>query len=75
MLWEVEIRPSVNEIDREGLRIVQEAHDLRASTISRVETARSFLLQGGGLNATDIQRAASILLVDPVAEKFEVREI
>ena len=75
MLWEVEIRPSANEIDREGLRIVQEAHDLRASTISRVESARSFLLQGESLSAGDINRAASILLVDPVAERFEVREI
>ena len=75
MLWEVEIRPSAHEIDREGLRIVQEANDLRASTISQVQSARSFLLQGTSLNAADIKRAASMLLVDPVAERFEIREV
>ena len=75
MLWEVEIRPSAHEIDREGLRIVQEAHDLQASSISHVESARSFLLQGASLNPVDVKRAASMLLVDPVAERFEIREV
>jgi phosphoribosylformylglycinamidine synthase subunit PurSL len=75
MLWEVEIRPSADEIDREGLRIVQEAHDLQASTIRHVESARSFLLQGASLSAADLKRAALMLLVDPVAEHFEIREI
>ena len=73
MLFEVEIRPSANENDREGLRVVQEAIALQAVTIQRVQSARSFLLQGHSLNAADVARAATTLLVDPVVETFQVR--
>ena len=75
MLWEVEIRPATNEIDREGLRVVNEAHALSATTIQQVRSARSFLLQGNSLSADDLQRAATTLLVDSVVETFEVRRI
>ena len=75
MLWEVEIRPSVNEIDREGLRITQEARDLGASSIQKVQSAKSFLLQGIALTAADLDRAAKTLLVDPVVESYQIRQI
>ena len=75
MLWEVEIRPSVNEIDREGLRISQEARDLGASSIQKVQSAKSFLLQGIALTAADLDRAAKTLLVDPVVESYQIRQI
>ena len=75
MLWEVEIRPSVNEIDREGLRISQEARDLGASSIQKVQSAKSFLLQGTALTAADLDRAAKTLLVDPVVESYQIRQI
>ena len=75
MLWEVEIRSSDKEIDREGQRIVHEAADQHAKTIRRVRTARAFLLQGESLNATEVTRAATTLLVDPVAETFSVRRV
>ncbi|WP_397571097.1 phosphoribosylformylglycinamidine synthase subunit PurL [Schlesneria sp. T3-172] len=75
MLWEVEIRPSANEIDREGQRITQEARDLGATSIQNVRSARGFLLQGGSLTESDVQRAANQLLVDPVVETFLVRQV
>ncbi|WP_010582163.1 phosphoribosylformylglycinamidine synthase subunit PurL [Schlesneria paludicola] len=75
MLWEVEICPTANEIDREGLRIAQEARALGAATIRNVRSARSFLLQGPSLTDADVRRAAATLLVDPVAETFSVTQI
>ena len=73
MLWEVEIRPSAHQIDREGLRVVHEAQDLRATTIQQVQTARSFLLQGNALTIERVTRAAETLLVDPIVETFQIR--
>jgi len=73
MLWEVEIRPSADQIDREGMRIVHEAHDLRAFSVQHVRSARSFLLQGRSLGESDVARAAANVLVDPIVETFHVR--
>jgi phosphoribosylformylglycinamidine synthase subunit PurSL len=75
MLWEVEIRPAANEIDREGLRVVGEAHALGATGVTTVRSARSFLLQGASLTESDVRRAASALLVDPVAEESRVSSV
>ena len=75
MLWEVEIRPSASEIDREGLRVVGEAHALGAAGVKSVRSARSFLLQGASLAETDVTRAARTLLVDPVAEVFVAHRV
>ena len=75
MLWEVEICPAANEIDREGLRIAQEARALGTLTIHNVRSARSFLLQGPDLTEADVRRAAATLLVDPIAERFSVAQI
>jgi phosphoribosylformylglycinamidine synthase len=75
MLWEVEIRPTSGEIDREGLRVVGEAHALGAAGVKTVRSARSFLLQGTSLSEGDVSRAAHTLLVDPVAEVFCVSRV
>ena len=75
MLWEVEIRPAANEIDREGLRVVGEAHALGAAGVRSVRSARSFLLQGAALNEAEVTRAAHTLLVDPVAEVFSAHRV
>ena len=72
MLWEVEIRPAANEIDREGLRIVQEARALGVTSIRHVQSARSFLLQGDSLTESNARRAAATLLADPIVEAFRV---
>ena len=75
MLWEVEIRPAAGEIDRDGLRVVGEAHALGVASVKAVSSAKSFLLQGASLNETDVARAARMLLVDPVAETFTAHAI
>lgn len=75
MLWEVEIRPAAGEIDRDGLRVVGEAHALGVATVKAVSSAKSFLLQGASLNEADVARAARMLLVDPVAETFTAHAI
>lgn len=75
MLWEVEIRPAVNEVDREGLRIAQEARAWHLSSIHQVKSARAFLLQGSKLTDEDVRRAAAALLADSVVETFQVSRI
>ncbi|MEI8381305.1 MAG: phosphoribosylformylglycinamidine synthase subunit PurL [Planctomycetota bacterium] len=75
MLWEVEIRPAAGEIDRDGLRVVGEAHALGVASVKAVTSAKSFLLQGASLNEADVARAARMLLVDPVAETFTAHAI
>ncbi len=69
MLWEVEVRPAANEVDREAARVVNEAQALGASTVKTARSARSFLLQAASLSEADVARAARVLLVDPVAEE------
>lgn len=75
MLWEVEIRPVSTEIDREGVRVAHEASAWGLTSILRVKSARSFLLQGNLLTEGDVERAAKTLLVDPVVEQFQVIQI
>ncbi len=75
MLWEVEIRPAANEVDREAARVVNEAQALGASTVKSARSARSFLLQAASLSEADVVRAARVLLVDPVAEISRVTRI
>ena len=72
MLWDVEIRPAANEIDRDAARVVNEAQALGASTVKQARSARAFLLQATSLSEADVNRAARTLLVDPVAEASRV---
>ena len=74
MLWEVEIRPSSSEVDREAQRLLHEARHLGLSSIHSVRTARSFLIEADG-TSDELQRVAGHLLVDPVAEVHEIRRI
>ena len=75
MLWEVEIRPAMNEIDREGLRVVHEALALGITSMKTCHSARSFLLQADSLVADNVHRAATNLLVDSVVETFQMHPV
>ena len=57
MLWEIEIRPAHDQVDREGERILHEARNLHADSITQIASARSFLIQSDRV-ATEIERAA-----------------
>lgn len=74
MLWEVEIRPAKGEVNREAARVKAECVGLKLESISSVDAAHSFLLQGD-LSAADVDRISSSLLSDPVAETFCTRRI
>lgn len=74
MLWEIEIRPAAGQIDREAERVLAEARDFGLASINRIDTARSFLLEGN-LSDADAQRAASELLADAVVETWTVRQL
>ena len=74
MLWEVEIRPAKGEVNREAARVKAECVGMKLESISSVDAAHSFLLQGD-LSAADVDRISSSLLSDPVAETFCTRRI
>ena len=74
MLWEVEIRPSANQVDREGRRVLEESRALGADSLSTVRTGRAFLIEGR-LDRDDVERAAADLLVDRVVETFAIRSL
>ncbi|WP_166825256.1 phosphoribosylformylglycinamidine synthase subunit PurL [Thalassoroseus pseudoceratinae] len=74
MLWEIEIRPAAGQTDREAERVLADARDFGLASVNRINTARSFLLEGD-LSDADVQRAASELLADPVVETWTIRQI
>ena len=69
MLWEVEIRPAAGQVDREAARVLAECSGLGLQTVSSVEAALSFLLQGE-LSDDVVTRVSKTLLADGVAESF-----
>ncbi|RMG37482.1 MAG: phosphoribosylformylglycinamidine synthase subunit PurL [Planctomycetota bacterium] len=71
-VWEVEVRPTKGEIDREAERVLAESRNMGLRSVRRVMSARSFLLEGR-LDAPAVQRAAEELLADPVVESYRVR--
>jgi phosphoribosylformylglycinamidine synthase subunit PurSL len=73
-LWEVEIRPAQDQVDREAERVLHEAKALPAASIDQIASARSFLIQSDrGLRV--IETAATRLLLDPVVETMTVHEV
>ena len=71
MLWEVEILPSSDSRDHEGLRVLADAKSLGVTSLTDVKSARSFLIQGA-LTESDAARAAEVLLCDGVVEQYRV---
>lgn len=71
MLWEVEILPSQDARDHEGLRVLSDAKSLGITSLTHVKSARSFLIQGD-LSETDASKAAELLLCDSVVEQFRI---
>ncbi|OWK44397.1 phosphoribosylformylglycinamidine synthase subunit PurL [Fimbriiglobus ruber] len=75
MLWEVEIRPTGRDGERE--RACDEfdllTHSARGADVV-VGSARGFLLEGP-LDGADVARLCTALLVDPLVETVAVREV
>ena len=72
MLWHLQIDPAPGQVDLSGRRIAADAAELNIPGPWSAATARGFLIEGP-LEASDVARAARIVLVDPVVESFEVR--
>ncbi|MEX1097350.1 MAG: AIR synthase-related protein, partial [Planctomycetales bacterium] len=74
MLWEVEVRPTDREIDREANRVLAEAREFAADSVRTVRSAHSFLIEGPEA-PDELERIARLMLVDPVVEEHTVRRL
>ncbi|MEX0715850.1 MAG: phosphoribosylformylglycinamidine synthase subunit PurL [Planctomycetaceae bacterium] len=74
MLWEVEIRPTDREIDREAARVKAVAREFGADSIRTVRSAHAFLIEGPE-SPEELERIARLMLVDPVVEEHVVRAL
>jgi len=74
MLWEIEVRPTASETDREAARVLSASRDLGITTVRDVRASKSFLVQ---TDADDQQVASTVggLLVDGLVEDHSVRAI
>ena len=70
-LWQIDIYPAENEIDREGQRTSEEIAELGLGDQINVVFARSFLVQGD-FNHEEAVRLADSLLADAVTEESVV---
>ncbi|MCD0463388.1 phosphoribosylformylglycinamidine synthase subunit PurL [Roseiconus lacunae] len=73
-LWQIDIYPAANEMDREGARTSEEVGELGLGDQISVVFARGFLVQGD-LDADQAQRLASGLLSDSVTERTVVAQV
>ena len=67
-LWEIDIYPSDNEINRAGHRIEADARDLGWTEPLSVEAGHGYLIQAN-LDATQIEQLTHHLLSDRVTER------
>jgi len=74
MLWEVEIRPAAGQVDRESERVLAECSGMGLQSVSTVEAARSFILQGE-LADDVVTKISRTLLADDVAESFSIHQL
>ena len=66
-LWQIDIYPTDEQIDREAIRTTEEIHELGLGDDVPVTFSRSFLVQGE-LNHQEATRLATTLLSDSVTE-------
>ncbi|QEG00557.1 Phosphoribosylformylglycinamidine synthase subunit PurL [Stieleria maiorica] len=70
-LWQIDIYPAENEIDREGARTSEEIHELGIGDDVPVVFARGFLVQGE-IDGDQAEQIAQQLLADSVTERTVV---
>ena len=74
MLWEIEVRPSSNEADREAARVISAGRDLGITTVRDVHASRSFLIETDA-GSDRIAETAGTLLVDSLVEDHSIRSL
>lgn len=70
-LWEVDVLPADGQIDTAGQALAAEARDLGLGNQLKIAAAHGFLL-AGNLDESDVCRAATELLSDPITEQVTV---
>ena len=70
-LWQIDIYPAENQVDREAIRTSEEISELGLGTEVPVSFARSFLVQGDFMREEAL-KLAKILLCDAVTEQSVV---
>lgn len=70
-LWQIDIYPAENEIDREGARTSEEIHELGIGDDISVVFARGFLIEGE-IDGDQAEQIAQSLLADSVTERTVV---
>lgn len=73
-LWEVDVLPADGQVDTAGQALAAEARDLGLGNQLKIAAAHGFLL-AGNLDESDVCRAATELLSDPITEQVTVAEI
>ncbi len=73
MLWEIEIIAQQPYVDREASRVVSESGGLGCSTITKVASARVFLVEGE-LKLAEVD-SIQRLLTDPVTEQATIKRL
>ncbi|HAB13107.1 MAG TPA: phosphoribosylformylglycinamidine synthase subunit PurL [Planctomycetaceae bacterium] len=74
MLWEIEVRPSANETDREAARVISAGRDLGITTVRDVHASRSFLIETDA-GSDRVAETAGTLLVDAIVEDHSIRSL
>jgi phosphoribosylformylglycinamidine synthase len=74
MLWEIEIQPRPEGLDREAQGVLSQCRALGLASIRQVRSARSFLVEGT-IDQRAAERMGRELLADPVVETLVVREL
>ncbi len=74
MLWEVDVYPGPNELDRLGKRVATEAAELGIAHGLQVTAARGFLIEGA-ISRQQAEQFARELLADSVVERTVVAPV
>ena len=69
MLWEIDVHPRTDSVDREAQRVADDAAEAGIASGLRIRSARGFLIEGPALSASDVQRLATELFADVVVEQ------
>ncbi len=71
MLWHIRIEPANGNHDRLGERLALEAAESGLGSRWSIQSSRGFLIEGE-LSRSELERAATAVLVDPVVETYSI---
>ena len=75
MLWEIDIHPDTELIDREAKRVADEAAEKGIASGLQIRSARGFLVESHTLDQEQAQKLAAELFADQVVEQYVVAPV